>query len=509
MEKNVLDRALGLIAFIWMVCALVSFGKHYVPGQNLWFDESAQFWIALGRDHFSAPNLAPLGISAVWSSNQASSIDPGGFTLLLRGWFELFGGSATALRSLPFFFFSLMMLFCIKIAREFSTSWLVCGLAAAVVFFYSQLLHFSVEVRPYSMEACGVVFSVIVLFSLIKNPSVFKSALLSLVTVVFVYSRYGFALFAAPLIGTALYLTVQNKLRVKQFAVFSIPIVFAVFTAYLDRFGFGKTEIKPPPYVKSALLKYGNWSQTIEILKVNFLSAEAIPLTLVLILSPLLILFNKSIRLKAFAIYVWLVTAMWALLSLMGKMPWRMDGRWSLSLHALSVASVVVMGSVLLNFVQKKMDGIRFRKFWPILAIILIGSICWPAYKNARTFFRYWDDSNFELLAHLDAVSSSSSKIFVSTYAEPTVRYLHEYGAKKGLAKDYPVRFIFESQRNPNNDPSFKIKDSDLEYVLVGRLDDVLLAQYSKRIAMPTVEVKGLTPPSRLLRVIPKGATGR
>lgn len=87
---------------IWPITLLY---KHQViPRLDFWFDESGQFWIAKGLDHGSKP-LSPDGnFYQSILANRRMSLDPGGFTLILRNWISLFGNSASTLHLLPFYF---------------------------------------------------------------------------------------------------------------------------------------------------------------------------------------------------------------------------------------------------------------------------------------------------------------------------------------------------------------------------------------------------------------------
>ena len=93
------------IVAISLIILLLCILARNLNSPNFWFDESGQFWLALGQNHFSAANTVAQSIKEAWNNSKSFNLDPGGFTLLLRGLIYSFENtSPLILRSLPFFF---------------------------------------------------------------------------------------------------------------------------------------------------------------------------------------------------------------------------------------------------------------------------------------------------------------------------------------------------------------------------------------------------------------------
>ena len=92
----------------------------------MWHDESGQFFMSLGLNHFSPPNESPGSFLDVIKNNNNYNLDPGGFTVLLYLWMKI-STNYIWIRLLPFLFF-LSSIFLLKDISnklcEFKNKWI-------------------------------------------------------------------------------------------------------------------------------------------------------------------------------------------------------------------------------------------------------------------------------------------------------------------------------------------------------------------------------------------------
>lgn len=93
-------------AIIVLILATVAFKNFSNP--FFWYDESGQFFISKGLNHYSEPFAIPQGFGQVLENNRNFNLDPGGFSFLLYFW-SMVSNSAGFLRVLPFLFFAVLL----------------------------------------------------------------------------------------------------------------------------------------------------------------------------------------------------------------------------------------------------------------------------------------------------------------------------------------------------------------------------------------------------------------
>jgi len=159
------------IILIWiLVLVLFVFGN--INNPELWFDESGQFWMAKGLNHFSLPFTPNGNINDVLLNNAKYNLDPGGFTLLLHFW-TMISNEPFFLRLLPLIFFILSMVLVSRLSMIwFPKNHFISYFAGFILLFSNLLKHYAFELRPYSMEMFTAILS---LFLCYKIPLILKS----------------------------------------------------------------------------------------------------------------------------------------------------------------------------------------------------------------------------------------------------------------------------------------------------------------------------------------------
>ena len=98
----------NVIYFIIWIAILFLLIRNNIDNPSFWYDESGQFWISRGLNHFS-PQYSSVGnLYNLIENNINYNLDPGGFTLALRIW-SSFSTYHIFLRLLPLLFYFLSL----------------------------------------------------------------------------------------------------------------------------------------------------------------------------------------------------------------------------------------------------------------------------------------------------------------------------------------------------------------------------------------------------------------
>lgn len=495
-----LQVSAGIAALVLIALPATVFALRELAAPNLWFDESGQYWLAQGLHHFSPPNAGSGGWSKIVEYSRVFNSDPGGFTLLLRGWTALFGPSPLAIRTLPFVFFLLAPVVIFLAARRAGVNSFVAVLAASVPLGFPMLLHYATEIRAYSMETCAVAFLFFVPCWLQDEQKPRRLALLGGIAALLLTSRYSSYLFGAAACAAALFPLRPAWTSLRRFLCFSLPCLASVAAGYwiFARLQAGGVH-RAPAYVEDFLLQGKTTAQVLARLHENFLSREALPITVYLVLAPVFTWFGPRTlaglreivgRTTLFCVLTIILTATG---SLMGKLPWAFYTRWSIGYQALSACclamGVIVTGRCLL---------LRTTTWpWKTLAFVSAGgfSAIWGVEMNRAVHATrpYYES----IASHLQTLGGDPRardlRFFVQSGASPTVRYLCEVGPLKG-AFSYPGNFHFESGVEANNSA----------VIAADQYDTVILTHFSlvetyRRRVKGTVELRSDPQPSCLL----------
>lgn len=159
------DKAVILVFVIYTLFKSWSM----IHNKYFWYDESGQFWMAQGLNHYSPP-LAPRGDTyEALLSNSRYSFDPGGFTLIVRLWCTI-STNYLWIRFLPelFFYGALIAIYLIlrhlRLSIRGSVFVLFCvnfGIPG-----YNQAFF-----RPYSADLCAFAFAFLFLLHFLSQKS--------------------------------------------------------------------------------------------------------------------------------------------------------------------------------------------------------------------------------------------------------------------------------------------------------------------------------------------------
>ncbi len=484
---------------LWKVAA------QHLASPNVWFDESGQYWLALGLHHFSEPGAEPGGWAKIVEYGRIFNSDPGAFTLLLRGWIGVFGSGPAALRSLPFAF---LVLACVLIAlavRRTGASWPLAVVAAAAPLGFPMLLHYATELRAYSMEVCAVSFLFFASAWTDGRWDPKRALVLGLAAAVLVASRYSAWFYAAAACAVALLPLKPWPLALRRTLAFAGPVTLSVLLGYVvfARLQAGGSH-EPPAYVVDFLLKDKSGEQALALLRTNFLGREALPLTVFLVAAPLFVFLGPR-SLADFRVFVgraWLFAflsvALVGAASLVGKLPWALHTRWSIGYQALS-ACCLALGIVV---IVRWFSAFPFKRLAAAVQAVLLTVAAWGLFQESaratertRPYYETIADHFATLAAERDP---RSLRLFVPSNASPTVRYLCERGPFRNVFT-YPEHFHFETPEELAAVAPIPATRFDVVVLTHHTLADGYIARVTEGSAM----LQGAPQPSCLLLLSP------
>lgn len=450
-----------LLAFLPFVIVAVK----NLANPNFWFDESGQFWMALGLNHFSPPLSQRSGLADVIINNMGYNSDPGGFTVILHYW-TLISSSPVWLRTLPFLFFLVSAIFLWRIACRFTNnSCLAFSVAVLSLFYVSNgYVHYAFELRAYSMNYCGVIVSAFLLMRYFENQNRLNMFLFNLTISLFIFSRYSFIITA---FSFSVVVLIYNKKDIVHFIkkyIFSyIPLVLSVPIVVF--MGFKSNSAVAPGYVLNLLLSGKDRHEIIRIVSsVLFSPYSGVILCLAILWGILRIRKNNVfIKIEVLLITIAIEHCIFIALSLSGRHPWGFTSRWDFDLRTLSLISTVIVGAYLLNHhvqLPKRFTTQAESPNLPIwinrlflltgkyaifvCTILIISYTCYLPLTGKRGYVP--NDYLYTILKDNNLTDALDGKrIFVPYQSQPTVRYIFECTDFKNQLDNYKS-FIFEAK---------------------------------------------------------------
>jgi hypothetical protein len=505
-RESFATRAIAAIAALVLIgLPVFVVAREHLAAPNLWFDESLQFFLSLGLEHFAAPNAPRGGWGKLVEYSRYLNGDPGGFTALLRFWMAFFGYSPVALRSLPFLFFLLTPIIIFLSARRAGINAVIATLAASIPLGFPVLLHYATEVRPYSMETCAVASLFFLPCWLLDKPRDWVIVILGCAGAFLITSHYSAFVYGAAACLVALLPIRSLRSAVLRASRFAIPLIIAVAACYLifARYQFGNLITgggRIAPVFEPLVLSGKDSRAVFALLRENFLEPGALPVTIYLLGAPVFVWLGprslprlRSLVARTFVFCELSVTFV-VLASMAGKLPWAWPTRWSIGYQTLSACCLAMIVIAVGTCLWQKTAG------WPwkvlVIAAIACFVVAWSMQleRAVRSEHPYYET----IASHLQALASSgnakSLRFFVQINATPTTRYLVEYGPLKG-AFNYPMSFYFETQQEAKDKPPISAKEHDIIVLTHSQFSDA----YRARIVDGTAEIIAMPPPSSLL----------
>lgn len=430
-ELDSARRVAWCLLFIAIAMTVFTVTK-WVGNDYLWFDESGQFFMAKGLNHYSAPYSTEGSVASSINENRFYNLDPGGFTLLLRGWTNV-SNDVVWLRMLPLLFYLIAI-----VATYKTLAFYVIDKLWRTIITFGLLglnivaLLLAPMIRAYSMEVCGSMLTLWWLHYLESQNRRSRLFLMSVLMSIFCTSRYGFVVFA---FGVALYVLWwifrHNELRsaIGKAMAFALPLLSTVAAIYFFETRFQNANASCPTYLSTLFSRpvflfiyplswivYG----ALACIVIQYKKTQGLPLLYKIMVIEILLFMGLSIS---------------------NAYPWNMQRAISLMLPAMMIIGVAA---------YEKLK--RYKYADVACASVLLVSSCAVSFAPWVQQYPQLKVTQGEEVAELIEYmrSHKQSTAFVEAVYAPDIRFLYEYGALKQCAEadGYPQRFVFQ-----NGDP--------------------------------------------------------
>ena len=406
---------------MFLLSAYIS--QRFLRNPWLWLDESGQFWISKGLNHYSPPFALPQGILSVIENNRYYNLDPGGFSIILHYW-TMISNHYVFIRLLPFLFFSLFLYYVFKIIKHYTHDNIFAVAATFTLFLWDFSVSRMVEIRAYSMEMLGVVLS---LYFLTKNNySVKRLLLLSIVLSIFCTSRYEFVIYAFVVTIVVFLKIRQRGYNYWYYVIFGFPLFMTVCCIYFFMMIYQNPSAQPRNYLfYLSNFKYDSFNR----------------LFLVYCFNCIIVSYHFFIkkRLTTLELISFLVPTTIAILSIINRFPWD-------KVRCISV-SIILFLNISVFFCQYFKTCQYVKAFFVIIFTLCI--------TNHYSYI-YWGGSEWNLYNEYKSFINRNptfSSMFIDHRLNPSLRYLYEFGEFKTYTGDYyPHKFYLQQGSRFNGD---------------------------------------------------------
>ena len=425
-QKTTFGRVVEMLLIVMLILLAIRPSVRWIDAEIFDYDEAGQFWMAKGLNHYSEPYSPAGNIVDVLVNNRYYNMDPGGFGVILHFW-SSFSNDTIFLRLLPILFYWGFVLGMFLIGRELLKSVPLAILFAALatvpqpaeIFHYLEF-PFTASVgrlRAYTMELCGVAWSV--WYFLHIKDSLSRSHLfrLSLIMCFFCSSRYGFIIAAFGISIRVLFLILTGMESIHEKIVrvlfFGLPLLMVVAIIYLGETKYQNEGIEQLPYYKSIY-------QNPEML----LSWGTVSILFVAVCAVIEKIRNKQV--PEFLMLALNITIPFFLLSCIDKYPWGPQGQTPINPVLLMTEFSLVF--VLLSSLKDKRNWV-----WGFALFVTVGLnlFLWTSAIRKKS----------NAVGTNEIKSVYNEKVVVCAGMNSVCRYLFEYGPMNDWG--YPKRFYF------------------------------------------------------------------
>lgn len=410
-------------------------------------DEVLQYYTALGNHEFDLTKRGNHSLQSTLFHNFNDNLDPGGFTLILKGW-SLISNNVTWLRVLPFFFyFSSIIVIYTAFSRKFPY-FFTNLLFTLFIATHPLIMNWAFILRSYSFELLGISYLCLCTVR-IKDKFNFSF----IVVLLFIFSRYSFTVFLSTFLLSWLFIYRKERLNLTRTWPYFFLIVIVLLTASYILAEYYSPYL--PGYLRdltigqAGILKSGSkW-----ILERNMTS----PYFIIFLITNAIYYFCKkrlsqpSQHIFNFSLFSHIV---FITLSILGLHPWIYHERFNMGLELLSLFTFSVVILELITSLSKLSKKVC------LLSLFLLV----PIYKRVATFeFDPYTDI-LRAIKQIPLESPKEKSIFLSFNAFFETYFQFDVGEYR----DQRELFAHFSGDRPNES---LVVNSDYRYFLVSPLD--------------------------------------
>jgi hypothetical protein len=440
--KHILLLVLGLLIILTFALFLKNLNS-----PNLWFDESGQFWMSLGLNHYSPPNSTHGGFWDIIDNNNKYNMDPGGFTLLLRPWIEI-SANVIWLRLLSFIFFSLTCILFIHFIYKWSGSFILSAALCVLLLVSPSVIQYSFEIRPYSWSFFSILFCYFIVEKLRKSDNNMTYLIAGLALSVLMWGRYNCIIQIAATAILVFLLRMKGNKNISKI----LSNIFCYGSSIVISFIGIVLITLQHQYAGAGTQEY------VEKITIHYHPSYLVTPAFILSISPLLFFFvsyflikkyfpsQLTDSLKTLFYFTILQNALVIFFSIMGFYPYSFSHRWNVDLHVLSLLNFVSVMCVAYNIISSR-KCIEHYLLSATIALYLGVSILYVYVPK----FRYNEYEQTSYILRKAKVLNVKNVVMPHSYF-PNIRYLYEYGELKSNDNSfYPDNvFYYEKEEDIN-----------------------------------------------------------
>jgi hypothetical protein len=394
----------------------------------LWFDEAVSFWIAKGVKIDALPFTKNGGFFDMIHYNKYFNLDPGGFSILLY-YVSKINENHIIIRLLPFIIYLISILLFYNIVLNITKLKSASLLISCTYLMYPNFFQTSFELRAYSLELVSTLTCIYSIQSIDINSSFRKKIFYSVLIALLMTGRYSSILITFISITIIYFKHYQNKIKPNNniifFTILFLPFFVVSLSVYLIFYSYHREISQQLPY-----LNYLNNEFKYLFSPINLF------VVIILITLPFFYLKRKN-KILLFTIFT---NLFFIVLSFLGKYPYDPSSS-RCNFIALSIFISLI---IVLNNLIKRLLEIKAIKLSLSFIIVMFVS-------SSLGIFLPRFDKPVEIYSTLNSIDfSQNPKIYVDRWANPSLRYLYEFGNLKGKRKlhNYPMNFELMSEKN-------------------------------------------------------------
>lgn len=421
-------------AALYAAIAIAYLAAFFLIGRNildapLSYDESGQIFISQGLNHWSHPYSQPLGLGHVIKNNSLYNLDPGGFSILLFFW-EKVSHNLIWIRLLPFLFYIGAILLTCRLTYRLTSNKIASAMSGLLLFGF---FHGSAawEARGYSMEICGIIFGILMIYRLRDSLSWRNLMTTSLLLSFFITARYTMLAFGGIYSAYILWLIISSKesagSKIAKTLSYSAPLLITV--AYIFNFSFSVQNpgMNPEHYFDYLPFTFLFW----------------VPMFYVLLMTAPLFLWRfQSTDTRFMVKFFYAISAIFCILGAFKILPWLQWFNKGIPFTWWLYETIFVCVIKWLGPTAKKISCCWILLgLWLAYTVVLHFALGCGSLSPAMHKAPWITDWEHELQRReiIDA-----PQVIVGINPSPAIRYYFEYGSLKEKATEmgYPSKFV-------------------------------------------------------------------
>lgn len=406
--------------FLFISIAFVSLFQ--LSNGLFWYDESGQFFISQGLNHYSDPLETRKGIVDVILNNSHYNMDPGGFSILLYLW-TFISTAPIFIRLLPLFFFLGILLLTYFILKDCTSNQLYAEFGVLCIFLFLIYENSVAELRAYTMELFFFFATIRLIQKFDNSYSVIRLISIIICLCMLCSARYSGIIISFVIVCYLMYRIFKDNnfsYFIYKAILLGCPLLALVVAIYVFEMSIQNSSASAIGYVKyiatSPLLLFDTMSMLLYYSIGTYL----------------LIILNKKKPSNIQTLFT-IISLLFFILSCLNLFPW--DLKRTMPCVAACICSSLINTYHLFGSTNRK----------SIVAIVSFIIICLSMLGASFSYLKRQSPIKNEIAEFCSIRNNEFKCMYVQEVINPNIRYLYEHGCLKNDTErdQYPQRFFF------------------------------------------------------------------